>query len=124
MSMELASPYPDEPVTQLEADVPIEPLALQVEAVDLELALHSYERPLAVSPFGTPEPVPDWQDAHAHVIDYAYASSTWKMNTHGFGSPRLSGSRKEQSFSRTSGASHHPRLAHRRLIESLDCEPT
>ena len=29
---------------------------------DLELALHSYERPLAVSPFGTPEHVPDWQD--------------------------------------------------------------
>ena len=63
--MELASPYPDEPVTQIEADVPMEPLALQAEAADLGLALHSYERPLAVSPFGTPEQVPDWQDAHA-----------------------------------------------------------
>ena len=37
--------YPDAPVTQIEADVPIEPLALQAEAADLELALHSYERP-------------------------------------------------------------------------------
>ena len=59
--MELATPHADEPVTQIEADVPIEPLALQTEAADLELALHSYERPLAVSPFGTPEAVPDSQ---------------------------------------------------------------
>ena len=36
--MELASPSPDEAVTQIEADVPIEPLALQAEAADLELA--------------------------------------------------------------------------------------
>ena len=63
--MELASPSPDDPVTQIEADVPIEPLALQAEASDLDLELHSYERPLAVSPFGTPEFVPDWQDTHA-----------------------------------------------------------
>ena len=28
--MELASPSPEEPVTQIEGDVPIEPLALQV----------------------------------------------------------------------------------------------
>ena len=55
--MELASPSPDEPVTQIEADVPIEPLALHADAMDLELDLHSYERPLAVSPFGTPEMV-------------------------------------------------------------------
>ena len=61
--MELASPSPEEPVTQIEAEVPIEPLALHADARDLELDLHSYERPLAVSPFGTPEP--DWQDAHA-----------------------------------------------------------
>ena len=27
--------------------------------------LQAYERPLAVTPFGTPEPVPDWQDSHA-----------------------------------------------------------
>ena len=27
--MELASPYPDKPVTQIEAGVPIEPIALQ-----------------------------------------------------------------------------------------------
>ena len=63
--MELASPHPDEPVTQIEADVPIEPIALQAETADLELALHSYERPLAVSPFGTPEQARDWQDTHA-----------------------------------------------------------
>ena len=43
--MELASPHPDKPVTQIEADVPIEPLASQAEAAELELALHSCERP-------------------------------------------------------------------------------
>ena len=60
---------PEEPVSQIEADVPIEPLALHADAMDLlELDLHSYERPLAVSPFGTPEVVPDWQDAHAMML--------------------------------------------------------
>ena len=63
--MELASPSSEEPVTQIEADVPIEPLALQADATHLDLDLHVYERPLAVTPFGTPEAVPDWQDTHA-----------------------------------------------------------
>ena len=39
--MELASPHPDEPVTQIEADVPIAPISLQAECVDLGLDLHS-----------------------------------------------------------------------------------
>ena len=63
--MELASPSSEEPVTQIEADVPIEPLALQADATHLDLDLQVYERPLAVTPFGTPEVVPDWQDTHA-----------------------------------------------------------
>ena len=63
--MELASPSPDEPVTQTDADVPVEPLTLQADATNLELDLQVYERPLAVTPFGTPEVVPDWQDTHA-----------------------------------------------------------
>ena len=46
--MELASPCPDEPVTQIEADVPLEPISLQAESADLELVLHSYEHPLVV----------------------------------------------------------------------------
>ena len=53
--MEFASPSSEEPVTQIEADVPIEPLALQADATTLDLDLHVYERPLAVTPFGTPE---------------------------------------------------------------------
>ena len=63
--MELASPCPDEPATQIEACVPIEPISLQAESADLELELHSYERPLAASPFGTPEHVLDWHETHA-----------------------------------------------------------
>ena len=66
--MELASPSPDEPVTQIEADVPVEPLALHADTADLALALHSYERPLAVTPSGYPDVVPDWQDTHAMQI--------------------------------------------------------
>ena len=50
--MELASPSTEEPVTQIEADVPIEPLALQADATHLDLDLQVYERPLAVTPFG------------------------------------------------------------------------
>ena len=34
-----------------------------------DLDLHSYERPLAASPFGTIEPVPDWDDTHAMTVD-------------------------------------------------------
>ena len=67
--MELASPLPEEPVTQMDANVPLEPLSLQAEYADLELDLHSYERPLAVSPFGTLEHVPDWDDTHAVTLD-------------------------------------------------------
>ena len=63
--MELASPSTEEPVTQIEADVPIEPLALQADTINLDLDLQVYERPLAVTPFGAPEAVPDWQDTHA-----------------------------------------------------------
>ena len=63
--MELVSPSTEEPVTQIEADVPIEPLALQAYATQLDLDLQVYERPLAVTPFGAPEVVPDWQDTHA-----------------------------------------------------------
>ena len=63
--MELASPSPEEPVAQIEADVPTEPLALQADVTHLDLELKAYERPLAVTPFGTPEVVPDWQETHA-----------------------------------------------------------
>ena len=45
----LPSPSQDEPVTQTEADVPIEPLALQADATNLDLELQVYERPLAVT---------------------------------------------------------------------------
>ena len=32
--MQLASPFPEEPVTQVDADVPLEPLSLQAETAD------------------------------------------------------------------------------------------
>ena len=63
--MELATPSTEEPVTQIAGDVPVEPLPLQADATQLEMELQAYERPLAVTPFGTPELVPDWQDSHA-----------------------------------------------------------
>ena len=62
--MELASPSSEEPITQIEADVPIEPLALQADATAVDLDLQVYERPLAVTPFSAPEDVPNWQDTH------------------------------------------------------------
>ena len=50
-------------MTQIDADVPLEPLTLQADATNLEM--ETYERPLTVTPFGTPEIVPDWHDSHA-----------------------------------------------------------
>ena len=63
--MELATPSAEEPVTQIAPDVPVEPLPVHADATQLDLDLHTYERPLAVTPFGVQEHVPDWQDSHA-----------------------------------------------------------
>ena len=63
--MELATPSAEEPITQIAGDVPVEPLPVNVDATQLEMELQTYERPLAVTPFGAPELVPDWQDSHA-----------------------------------------------------------
>ena len=63
--MELATPPAEEPVTQVAGDVPVEPLPVQADATQLEMELQTYERPLAVTPFGAQEHVPDWQDSHA-----------------------------------------------------------
>ena len=63
--MELATLSSEEPVTQIAGDVPVEPLPVQADATNLEMDLQAYERPLAVTPFGTPEIVPDWQVSHA-----------------------------------------------------------
>ena len=63
--MELATPSAEEPITQVAGDVPVEPLPVHADATQLEMELQTYERPLAVTPFGAPELVPDWQDSHA-----------------------------------------------------------
>ena len=63
--MELATPSAEELITQVAGDVPVEPLPAQADATQLEMELQTYERPLAVTPFGAPEHVPDWQDSHA-----------------------------------------------------------
>ena len=65
--MELASPLPADPISQIDDDVPLEPIWLRAETADLDLGIHSHERPLAASPFGTP--VPDWDDTHAMTLD-------------------------------------------------------
>ena len=69
--MELASPSPEEPVTQIEADVPdalpVEPLALQADAPNLDLDLHAYERPLAVTPFWDSR-IGSWLAGYTHAV--------------------------------------------------------
>ena len=102
--MELASPSQDEPVTQIEADVPIEPLALQADATNLDLELQVYEGPLAITPFGVPEVVPDWQDTHAmHAFlgDRCQCLGQWIRTSH------VSGSWQKRSYKRTGGSTHH-----------------
>ena len=61
----ISFPFPDEPVSQIDADVPLEPIPLHADAADFDLDLHSYERPLAAAPFGAVEHVPDWEDTRA-----------------------------------------------------------
>ena len=47
--MELATPSPDEPVLQIDGDVPLEPVLAEGEVAEMALALHSYERPEEIS---------------------------------------------------------------------------
>ena len=63
--MELATPSAEEPITQIAGDVPVEPLPVHADTTQLEMELDACERPLAVTPFGAPEHVPDWQESHA-----------------------------------------------------------
>ena len=56
----------------------MEPLALQADATNLDLEMHAYERPLAVTPGGTLEIVPNWQDTRAmHAITCASQLGKW-----------------------------------------------
>ena len=63
--MELATPSAEEPLTQVAGDVPVEPLPVHADATQLAMDLHAYEQPLAVTPFGVQEHVPDWHESHA-----------------------------------------------------------
>ena len=121
--MELASPSTEEPVTQIEADVPIEPLALHADAMDLELDLHSYERPLAVSPFGTPEMVPDWQDTHAMMLSLPKSPQPGRWIRTDLGVRTFQGLGKN-SPAREQVVRRITRDLHTHLlIESLECQP-
>ena len=56
--MELATPSAEEPITQIAGYVLVEPLPVHADATQLEMDLQTYERPLAVTPFGTQ--LPSW----------------------------------------------------------------
>ena len=49
-NMDLAHPAPDEPVSQIDADVPLEPIPVEGEVAEMVFVFHPYERPLAASP--------------------------------------------------------------------------
>ena len=72
----------------------------------LDLDLQVYERPLAITPFGTPEAVPDWQDTHAmHAFLGDHCLGKWIP--HGSGRAYFSGSRQKRPSKRTSGSLYH-----------------
>ena len=116
--MELASPSNEEPVTQIEADVP----PVQADAMDLELELHACERPLAVSHFGTPEMVPEWQDTHAMKASVLQRSQLGRWIRTDLGVRTFQGLGKN-SPAREQVVRRITRDLHtNRLIESLPCE--
>ena len=119
--MELATPSSEEPVTQIDADVPVEPLTLQADATNLEMELQAYERPLAVTPFGTPEIVPDWQDSHA-MSAYVPPSCLGRWVRTDLGVRTFQGLGKN-SPNREQVVRRITRDVHtRRILESLPCE--
>ena len=119
--MELATPSTEEPVTQIAGDVPVEPLPLQADATQLEMDLQAYERPLAVTPFGTPELVPDWQDSHA-MRAYVSPSSLGQWVRTDLGVRTFQGlgknaPKREQVVRRLTRDVHT-----QQILESLPCE--
>ena len=96
----MTSPSPEEPATQIEADVPVEPLALQADATNLDLELHAYERPLGGAQL-------------ARYACHAYRHmcfSSWKWICTDLGLPTFQGFGKPSEG--TSGSSHYSRPPH------------
>ena len=108
-------------MTQIEADVPIEPIPLQADATHLDLDLQVYERPLAVTPFGTPEVVPDWQDTHAmHAFLGDPCLGKWirtDLGVRTFQGLGRNGPAREQVFRRVTRDLHS-----RHVLENLLCD--
>ena len=119
--MELATPSTEEPVTQIAGGVPVEPLPLQADATQLEMELQAYERPLAVTPFGTPELVPDWQDSHAmRAYVPALSLGQWVRTDLGvrtFQGLGKNAPKREQAVRRLTRDVHT-----NQILESLPCE--
>ena len=111
------------PRREIDADVPLEPVPLHADAADLELDLHSYERPLAASPFGTVELVPDWDDTHAMSLR---ARPKSLIDVHGFEiiwESELCKDSEEKLPSWNQVVRRITRDLHTHyLIESLDCD--
>ena len=114
---------PEEPITQIEADVPLESLSLQAENADLELDLHSYERLACLpSPFGSREHVPDWVDTNVMTLDTRPQSRLGKwiptdLGVRAFQSLGKNSPSREQVVRRITRDLHT-----HTLIESLDCD--
>ena len=101
--------------------LPIEPLTLQADATNLDLDLQVYERPLAVTPFGAPEVVPDWKDTHAmHVFLGDRCLGQWVRTDLGvrtFQGLGKNGPTREQVVRRITKDLHA-----RRVLEDLLCD--
>ena len=90
--------------------------------MDSELDLHSRERPLAVSPFGTPELVPDWPDTQAMMLSLSKNSQLGRwirtdLGVRTFQALGKNSPAREQAVRRITRDLHT-----HRLVESLACE--
>ena len=91
--------------------------------MDLELELHSHERPLAVSPFGTPELVPDWKDTHAMQLSLSKTSQLGRWICTDLGVRAFQGLGKNSPAREQVVRRITRDLRTHRLIESLEGEP-
>ena len=120
--MELATPSDEEPVTQIAHDVPVELLPVHADATNVDLELHTYERPLAVTPFGAQEHVPDWQDSHA-MSAYVPSSQLGRWVRTDLGVRTFQGLGKNAPL-RTQVVRRLTQDAHtNQILESLPCDP-
>ena len=100
----------------------MEPLPVCADATQLAMDMHTYEQPLAVTPFGAQEHVPDWHESHAMSV-YVPPSQLGRWVRTDLGVRTFQGLGKNAPL-RAHVVRRLTKDAHtHQILESLPCDP-